>query len=205
MSKRVKEIAIHMGINRDKCHVLHIGTKFADNQMTNVKYPVKNGILKILYMRYMRKDNGFYFFLDALQKMPDKLARRIEVVVAARFDDMNVIEKLKKLNDKFYSVNLFNGYTYKEIPVITKGVNLGIVPVIWEDNLLQVAMEMKAMGIPVLASDRGGANELSSNAALKFKAENMKDFIIRLEYIKNMEMINIILKMKNCEILNNIV
>lgn len=38
-------------------------------------------------------------------------------------------------------------------------------------------MEMKAMGIPVLASDRGGASELTNDKNFIFKAGDTKSFI----------------------------
>ena len=57
------------------------------------------------------------------------------------------------------------------------------MPVLWEDNLPQVSIEFKAMGIPVLASDKGGASELSTSNAFKFKSEDYSDFISKLQSI----------------------
>lgn len=62
-------------------------------------------------------------------------------------------------------------------------MHLGIVPVLWEDNLPQVAIEFKAMGIAVMASDKGGASELSRSGAFEFKAGDYIDFIEKLENI----------------------
>ena len=183
VSKRVMQIAVNMGISKDKCQVAYIGTQFAENQITTIKYPIINGILRLLYMGYMRKDKGFYFFVEALENIPPKLAKKIEVVIAARFDDLVLVDRLKLLKKKFKNIILYNGYTHTDIPLITKGVNLGVVPVMWEDNLPQVAMEMKAMGIPILASDRGGASELTDSVLFKFKAGNTDDFINKIAQI----------------------
>ena len=53
-------------------------------------------------------------------------------------------------------------------------------------------MEMKAMGIPVLASDRGGASELTNDKNFIFKAGDTKSFIdaisILIEIDKNNEL-----------------
>ena len=44
------------------------------------------------------------------------------------------------------------------------------MPVLWEDNLPQVALEIMSHGVPVLTSDRGGAQELSGNPDFVFAA-----------------------------------
>ena len=176
VSRRVKEIAINMGVNEDKCEVVYIGTKFAENQLSKVKYPIRFDKLRIIYMGYMRRDKGFYFFVDALEAMDEKNTSKIEIVIAAKFDDLELVQRCKLLSNKFKEVKLYDGYTHNQIPEITKNVNLGIVPVMWEDNLPQVSMELKSMGIPVLASDKGGASELSKSDAFRFKAGDIVDF-----------------------------
>lgn len=186
VSNRVRDIAVSMGVIPEKCQVIYIGTKFAENQATEAKYPMVNGVLRILYMGYMRKDKGFYFFVEALEKMPQDLASKIEVVIAAKFDDMEIVRRCKSLENKYKSIILYNGYTHKDIPNITNGVNLGLVPVMWEDNLPQVSMEMKSMGIPILASDRGGAGELTKAKGFSFRAGDVGDFIKHIDDIMSL-------------------
>lgn len=176
VSNKVKEIAIDKKIKFDKCRVIYIGTEFAKKQMKKLRYPMKNNELNVIYMGYMRKDKGFYFFIEALEKMSEKIAKKINVTIAARFDDMDILIRINKLKNKFNNINVYNGYTHEQIEKITQNINLGIVPVLWEDNLPQVAMELKSMGIPVLASDRGGASELSLSKFFKFEAGNINDF-----------------------------
>jgi glycosyltransferase involved in cell wall biosynthesis len=66
---------------------------------------------------------------------------------------------------------------------ILADVDLGIVPVLWEDNLPQVAIECVASGVPILTSDRGGAQELLGCPDLVFRAGSCRDFYARLEAI----------------------
>ena len=212
VSKRVREIAIIFGVLPEKCKVIYIGTKFAERQELKLKYSIDNN-LRLLYMGYMRKDKGFYFFIEALGKMPIELAKRIEVVIAARFDDLKMVEKCKQLRTKFRKVELYNGYTHNDIPKITHNINLGIVPVLWEDNLPQVSMEMKSMGIPVLASDKGGASELTESKYFKFKAGDTESLICKISQIlEDKDSLNLYYKYgmrlitneEHCEILNKI-
>ena len=185
VSNRVRDIAVHFGVKPDLCKVLYIGTSFAEKQKMAPACPIDSPNLTMIYMGYMRRDKGFYFFLDALEKMPQTLAAELNVVFATRFDDMDAVDRINRLKEKFHEIRLYNGYTHDTIRDIVKGVNLGIVPVIWEDNLPQVAMELRAMGIPVLASDRGGASELTKNPAFKFKAGDIESFIAAVKNIKD--------------------
>ena len=73
-----------------------------------------------------------------------------------------------------------NGYTKNNQKELLQGANLGILPVMWEDNLPQVAIEQIAYGVPVLTSDLGGAKELCNDLNFVFKAGNVTDFINKL-------------------------
>lgn len=181
VSERVKHIAIRMGIEPEKAITSCIGSAFAEHQATAAAYPYEGGPLKLAYMGYMRRDKGFYFLLDALAAMPDDLAKKISLVIAARFDDPEAVTRLKHMSSRFAELQLYDGYTHKDIPDITRGVHLGLVPVLWEDNLPQVAIEFKAMGIPVLAADRGGASELSRSKKFVFQSGDKDDFIHKLQ------------------------
>lgn len=183
VSKRVRDIAVSMGIKKNKALVSYIGSNFASNQALESKYIYNGDVLKIAYMGYMRKDKGFYFLLDTLSAMPENLSKRLAIVIAARFDDSNAVAKLETMKSRFADITLYNGYTRNQIPSLTKGVNLGVVPVLWEDNLPQVAIEFKAMGIPVFASNRGGPSELSGAEEFIFKSGDKEDFIRKLTAI----------------------
>jgi hypothetical protein len=43
---------------------------------------------------------------------------------------------------RFRAITLHDGYTHAGLDRVLEGVQLGIVPPIWEDNLPQVAIEM---------------------------------------------------------------
>ena len=58
----------------------------------------------------------------------------------------------------------------KRIDAIISQMDVGLVPVMWEDNLPQVAIEMHARHVPLLTSDLGGAQELANFPEMVFKA-----------------------------------
>ena len=125
---------------------------------------------------------GFYFLLDALEHMPAELAGKIGVKLAAPATDKEAEKRIKNLKKKFAQVIHYPGYTHEELPEILEHVQLGIVPSLWEDNLPQVAIEMKAQGIPVLTSSLGGAKELTRSEKFIFKAGDREAFIERVGF-----------------------
>jgi glycosyltransferase involved in cell wall biosynthesis len=82
---------------------------------------------------------------------------------------------------KYRNIRIIDGYTHKTLDAVLEGVNLGVVPVLWEDNLPQVAIEMAARGITLLTSDRGGAQEIGNNPEFVFKAGSKRDFCVKLQ------------------------
>lgn len=180
-SDRVRQIMIRNGINKSIIVTSYIGTKFAEKE---VGYSTAKNTtpFTIAYCGYERIDKGFYFLIDALSKVDKEIASKINVVLAvAKLHKENIVRKL----DNFNKVIIHNGYTHKELPSILKDVNLGIVPVLWEDNLPQVAIEMVACGVPILCSDFGGASELCKSELFKFKGGNEEKFRNKLLNLVN--------------------
>ena len=140
-------------------------------------------MLRLAYLGYMRRDKGFYFYLNALRKMPPGLARRLSLVFAAQVVDEHAYSLVRRMAHRFAGVTFYDGYTHAQLPEVLAGVDLGVVPVLWEDNLPQVAIECVAHGVPVLTSDRGGARELLDCPALVFKAGSRADLYARLRAV----------------------
>lgn len=183
VSNRVYKISASFGVNPNKMKVSYIGTEIAEFQKRYCAYPFQGEIFHICYIGYMRKMKGFYFFLDALQAIPEELSKKISVTIAAKITDATVMEKIYKLKPNYADIIVYMGYKREELPQILNDIQLGILPVLWEDNLPQIAIEMKANGIAVLSSDLGGAMELTISKEFVFKAGNIEDFIEKLTFI----------------------
>lgn len=180
VSNRVKEIAVSLGISAQKISTLYIGTTFAEKQLGHLhKFP--DDFFTFAYLGYMRREKGFYFFLEACEKMDFALAAKCNVIFAAKVTDSDVQDRIERLSEKFHKVYLYNGYTHDNMNDILKNVHLGIVPVLWEDNLPQIAIEFVSMGIPILTSHLGGAKELSSAEEFCFCAGDHDDFIKKIK------------------------
>lgn len=179
VSRRVKEIAVEMGINENKVKVSYIGSNIKNIE----KKKKSNTNFKLAYMGYMRNDKGFFFLLDMLEAMPLSLAKNIELIIAAKKNSEDALKRLDQLSEKFYGLKYYDGYTRENQKDILNSVDLGIVPVLWEDNLPQVAIEMTACNVPILTSNLGGASELADNEVFCFEAGNIQQCILKIKYL----------------------
>lgn len=180
VSKRVCDIAKKMQIDEAKIRVSYIGTKAAENAKdASNATEYQNGI-ELIYLGYKRPDKGYFFLLDVLDNLSESIAKEISVTIAAKqlpdYDDRKIDVS------KFRNFTTMNGYNREALGELLKGKHLGIVPVLWEDNLPQVAIEMVAEGVPIIASDRGGASELGNNELFCFEAGNVKACCDRIAY-----------------------
>lgn len=180
VSKRVGEIAIRMGIERDKVKVSYIGTKAAEFALSRGNCAWDGGVLSLIYMGYRRTDKGYYFLAEVLNRMPEHIAGRMDITLVAKKNNNPRYGDVEIHEEKFHSFISKDGYSRDEIETLLANKNLGIIPVLWEDNLPQTAIEMTAYGVPVLASDLGGASELCDNQNFVFKAGDVEDCINKI-------------------------
>lgn len=185
VSKRVKEIAINFGISEEKCHVSYIGTKFANNlQKQDIDLNSKK--FNLIYLGYMNSMKGFDFLIESLLSLDKKVANSINLYLVCRNNLEYDIEDIKaNLEKRFASVTYLDGYTHGNLPDILKGKHLGVIPVVWEDNLPQVSIEITSFGVPILASNLGGASELCESNDFKFKGGDVKDFQKKITNLVN--------------------
>lgn len=173
VSKRVYDIAAENGFDESKMIVQYIGTKVAEKQLGYSTAKAENG-LKIVFLGndINYEEKGYPFLLEALSKMDFKYASQIDIVLTVKQAEHAEIYSM--LNN-FRSVHVIQGYTHGDLPLIFKDCNLSIVPVLWEDNLPQIAIESAAYGVPVLSSSAGGASELSDSQLFRFECGSAED------------------------------
>ena len=164
-SHRSRRVLAKYDIAEEKLKVAYIGTKAAEDfsRADRRKDLLVSGQLSLAYLGYMRRDKGFFFLLDALEACPPELRSHLRLVVAARGFDPQAMERLSALADSMVDVVHYDGYTHAELPRILRTVDVGVIPVQWEDNLPQVAIEMASNGVPLITSHRGGARELGGD------------------------------------------
>lgn len=181
VSDRVRDIAKGFGIG--KAQTCYIGTRHASEWARTKPRDVRQDPLRLVYLGYMRADKGFGFLLDALHDMPADVLARLHLTVAARKGPQQMMTRLQALTPRLAGLQRHDGYTAAEMDGILAQADIGIVPPLWEDNLPQVALEMHARHIPLITSDRGGAQELPGTRQLVFRAGDAADFARVLDLV----------------------
>ncbi len=179
VSKRVSEIGIAYGLKKEKIKVSYIGTSFSEN--TKKRELTDTSKFTIAYFGYARISKGYFFLIKELSKLPPDITKNINLIFCAKNSKPADIKHLSNFN----SIQLYNGYTHNDMLSRLTNVNLGIVPVLWEDNLPQVAIELTSMGVPILCSNLGGASELSNSKHFIFNPNTENDFNKKLLDIIN--------------------
>ncbi len=186
VSDAVRQQAGAYGIDPARTHTSYIGTQEADAfEQTRPRGPLpgREGVLTLGYLGYMRRDKGFFFLLGALETMPADLAGRLRLVVAARRGGRSAMNRLLALVPKLAGLDYADGYSHDDLDTLLAGVDIGVIPVLWHDNLPQVAIEMHARHIPLLTSDMGGAKEMGNCPDMVFPAGDEAAFHARIKQI----------------------
>lgn len=186
VSDRVRQIALTHGVHTSRLSTLYIGSAEAGEWHYSQPRPAflrADGTIRLAYLGYMRRDKGYHFLMRALASLPETLAKRVHLTVAAKSGDAEAMTLLNALRGHLGAMHHKNGYTHDTLPTLLADVDLGVVPPVWEDNLPQVAIEMHARHIPLITSDRGGAQELGRCNDLVFRADDSDSFRHVLERI----------------------
>lgn len=188
VSERVRKILIEADYNPSRVKTMYIGTKVASEQIsTSCCSYSTDSEFRIAYLGYMASSKGFYFFLNAMEKMDDEIASHVSLKICARHtkDNKEELQRIECLHNKFKEVELHNGFSHDNEKELLSNVNLGVVPVLWEDNLPQVLIEQISYGVPVLVSDLGGGQEIVNNNSFVFRAGDTDDFLGKITSLYN--------------------
>ena len=189
VSDRTRQIMVRLGVPDSKVVVSYIGTAHKATFLRSNRIVDIKEALHLCYLGYMWRNKGFELMLEALEQLPADVATDISVTIAAKNTNPDWLNRVENLREKYRNVRYFDGYTHDNLDSVLSGVNLGIVPALWEDNLPQVAIELVSRGIPVLTSDRGGAREVAQNEKFVFRAESRSDLQDRLCQIHNRDIL----------------
>ena len=193
VSERTASIYRQYGVEPERLIVQYIGT-----QAHQFRVPISNPAdyspgkpFRLIYMGPSRPDKGFYFLLQALRSLPLEELRLLDLTIAGKITDEAELEmsveqrgKLLSLAQSLHRLRYYAGYAYNNIPDMLDGIHLGVVPPLWEDNLPQVTFELLACKVPVLCSNRGGAQEFVRHPAFIFDPSKEGDFQDKIRTIQ---------------------
>lgn len=182
VSERVSHIAQCHGVLRDKITTCYIGTDLP----SYLPLKTTDGKLSIIYIGYMSAEKGFNFLIRALNSLRPTELLNIDLIIAAKNTNKFFFSEMQQLSSRVNSFRYYDGYSKETQREIMLGCDISIVPVLWEDNLPQVAIESIMYGVPILVSDLGGAKELvSSDPRFTFKHDDVDDFLRKIRFFIN--------------------
>lgn len=193
VSERTTSIYRQYGVDPGRLTTQYIGSKAAHFQVptNNPATYSPDQPFKLIYMGQATKYKGFYFLLEELCSLPQEELSSLELVIASRITDPIELElaleqkgRLLSLAQSLHRLRYYPGYKYENLPSMLDGIHLGVVPPLWEDNLPQVTFELLACRVPVLCSNRGGAQEFVRHPAFIFDPAIEGDFQHKLRTIR---------------------
>lgn len=166
-----------------KIHVARIGAGALPISSRRAWSASLDAGLHIAFIGYMSREKGLDFLVTALEHATEDFLSHLSLTVLAENTELGMIDRLLKLRTHCRSVVYHDGYERDHLHSLLKEVDLGVVPNLWEDPLPQIATEMITLGIPIVTSDRGGAQEIVGNSNFVFSADSHGSLLSLLEAV----------------------
>lgn len=171
ISGRVKDILVESGLNSQKVIVAHQIPKLFNGKHNQGKQTTSLPV-KIGYIGSVIPHKGVHILADAVQSInPEKVIVKIYGTGPGRY-----IEQIKKIDQN--KVCDFKGeYNRENLGSIMSGLDLAVIPSIWEEGAGLVILECQYYGVPVICSRIGGMPEFinENENGITFQAENATD------------------------------
>ena len=138
----------------------------------------------LVYSGRINKDKGISELIDAMLLLQDIPQIKLLIIGSSFFgnsaNEDDFIRSLKKKSKDIAQNIIFTGFVpYHIIPDYLQMADVAVIPSVWDDPLPTTVLEAQSMGIPIIASNRGGIpEEIGKDNAVIVNTEN--DYVGRL-------------------------
>ncbi|MDI9613847.1 MAG: glycosyltransferase [Acidobacteriota bacterium] len=152
-SRKSGKILVDYGVHEDRIHYVPISTRAVDSiarkKPHDGRYPITFG-----YRGGIAENKGLEILIKAFRSVDQSRAR-------LRIFGNGQQRYLQYLRNQAQGLNIefMGGYPSKDVGKINLGIDVGIIPSIWEELFGLVGIEFLGSGVPIIASDIGGINE----------------------------------------------
>ena len=138
----------------------------------------------LVYSGRINKDKGISELIDAMLLLQDIPQIKLLIIGSSFFgnsiNEDDFIRSLKKKSKDIAQNIIFTGFVpYHIIPDYLQMADVAVIPSVWDDPLPTTVLEAQSMGIPIIASNRGGIpEEIGKHNAIIVNTES--DYVGRL-------------------------
>ncbi|MEM8756861.1 MAG: glycosyltransferase [Planctomycetota bacterium] len=175
VSSRVATITAAMGVDPARLRVMPIGS-WAAGADRPISPPGDDSVLRLVFVGFNNYYKGLPMLVDALGLLSPSFQRRVHLAAFGR-GCLSIRERAEALRPGLAGLELADTYRRETLPELFDGRHAGVVPSVWSDNGPQTAIEMRALGLPVLGARAGGIPEIIGDGreGLLFRANDRCD------------------------------
>ena len=123
---------------------------------------VQGASMRLGYLGSVQPSKGVVELAEALHATHRKdLVLEVHGPRAAYHGDPRTVERLEALAVRDERIRLHPAFVPEQLPALLAALDAVAVPSLWEEGFGLVAREARAVGLPVLATARGGLRELA--------------------------------------------
>lgn len=157
--------------NDNKCITVNNGISLHDFSTTHSKPQSRSSLgltnedFVIVYSGRINKDKGIAELVEAITLLKSYNNIKLLVIGGSFFGDNNndnpYITSLKKMAQQLGDRIVFTGFVpYSMVPGYLKIADIAVIPSQWEEPFGLTCLEAMAMGLPIIATKRGGIPEI---------------------------------------------
>lgn len=151
----------------NKCVTVHNGIDLNAFNKEKVKEPAitfASGDFVLIYSGRITKEKGIMQLIEAMNMLDNYPNIKLMVIGSTFFANANneddYIKGLKGKATPLKERIIFTGFIpYHEMPAYLASAHVAIIPSVWDDPFPTTVLEAQAMGLPIIATQRGGIPE----------------------------------------------
>ena len=151
----------------NKCVTVHNGIDINAFNKEKVKEPAitfASGDFVLIYSGRITKEKGIMQLIEAMNMLDNYPNIKLMVIGSTFFANANNDDEfIKELKGKATPLKeriIFTGFIpYHKMPAYLASAHVAIIPSVWDDPFPTTVLEAQAMGLPIIATQRGGIPE----------------------------------------------
>ncbi len=153
----------------------------SNNINKKINYSRDNNMFKSVFIGQIEEHKGIELLCQAIEKINISTGFKIHLDIYGR--SVSGLDKELEKNYENY-ITIFRDKNRDEILENLYLYDVGFFPSIWEEPFGIAQIELMSIGLPILASARGGSKEaLTDNNSIKFINNDLEDLVEKLAFL----------------------